>query len=329
MLSLLLSILSCHAFVSRFSGYAGLGGTGLGLSATPYGVGQQSAFGMGVGVQQPIVMGQQQPIMQQLMQQQQEIVQPQLDVGFSSQYGTGMQTPALGLGQQMWMPESQANVQAMLMQQQQPVMQQSWQQQGGLGEMELGGGVGQQWGGSGLGFGGVGSFGAVAGLGASKKTTTAAPIFAQSMVVPKIITQPILRPHAVTQPIVQQQLIQQPIVETRQVIQPVIRRIITQPSQTISQHSYNTNACEQAAAAPAKTSSLTCLLAWLACAAVAVCSHSSSDLRVDHHPADSQDRDHRAAAHRSAHAEDGTCRALTLSTLSERIGCHISRVSCG
>lgn len=74
------------------------------------------------------------------------------------------------------------------------------------------------------GYGGLG-----AALGTSKKTTMAQPIYAQSMVVPKIITQPILRPHAITQPIIQQHLIQQPIVETRQVIQPVIRRIITQP----------------------------------------------------------------------------------------------------
>ena len=85
----------------------------------------------------------------------------------------------------------------------------------------------------GVNTGGVGALGA-GGMqlgtgGTSKGTSKAQPIYAQAMVVPKIITQPILRPHAVTQPIVQQQLIQQPIVETRQIIQPVIRRIVTQP----------------------------------------------------------------------------------------------------
>jgi len=82
------------------------------------------------------------------------------------------------------------------------------------------------------GYGGVGAFGAGGepGMGSKKGTTTvASPIYAQSMVVPKVITQPILRPHVIAQPIEQQQLVQQPIVETRRVIQPVIRRIITQP----------------------------------------------------------------------------------------------------
>lgn len=236
-----------------YPGYAGLGG----LSASPYGLGQQSSFGMGVGVRQPIL--QQQPIMQQMMAQQQqpwmqqqefEQVQPQLDVGFSQNYGIGVQQPNLGLTQQQpWQMQQQFggdNIMGMGMQEDDLGLGLGQQQMFGaatskvmpayganLGVPSLGAaglnlnlqqlGLGQQQ------FGGVGSFGAGSGLGASKKTTTAQPIFAQSMIVPKVITQPILRPHAITQPIIQQQLIQQPIVETRQVIQPVIRKIITQP----------------------------------------------------------------------------------------------------
>jgi hypothetical protein len=94
--------------------------------------------------------------------------------------------------------------------------------------------AGVNWGGVGLGTANAGFSGAMgyAALAAGSKkgsTTVAAPIYAQSMIVPKIITQPIFRPHLVQQPIIQTQYIQQPIVETRQVIQPVIRRIITQP----------------------------------------------------------------------------------------------------
>lgn len=150
-------------------------------------------------------------------QQQQDIDLDEMQFGnVGQQYGNvGVRQQFGNVGQQFGQQLPIGQLQYGLGQSNLPLLPQ--QQQYGLGSSMQ------------LGLSNVG-VGALMSTGSKKgQTTMAAPIYAESMIVPKIITQPILRPHMVQQPILQQQLIQQPIVETRQVIQPVIRRIITQP----------------------------------------------------------------------------------------------------
>ena len=134
---------------------------------------QQQQQPIGLGVSAVDMVNLQQPVtLSQIPQYQQQQQQQRVGLASAASVMPNYQQPIIaGAGEE---EESQNNImlgyasnKPQLKQQQ----LQDWQQQ-------------QQ-------FGGVGKFGAGTSGGASKKTTTAQPIYAQSMVVPKIITQPV------------------------------------------------------------------------------------------------------------------------------------------
>lgn len=120
--------------------------------------------------------------------------QPILSTSFAQQPIMQQQLPIMQSASWVQQQQQQLPINLGFAQQQQPIMQQQFS---GLDQLQMQQPVMQSAVSTVMpAYGGVGALGAAPTAGTSKKTTVAQPIYAQSMVVPKVITQPILRPHA-------------------------------------------------------------------------------------------------------------------------------------